>query len=212
MKKTPCIKPMTMVPAIMFNYFDINHVQLAEKMEMFPEHLTHNGGSAFGKQVLLVEEEVPRWASDDDQELRSRHAGILLDDSIGEAGSWYGWGDGEGMYLEGERGDWTGWGGGRLQVEESGEGASQDQTWGMYGLEEEYEWGGTDQASGRYGEKEVKNRFGDSQAELEELDTLQRGGRRRRRRRRRPWKETAGARENTPPEAGGFEDPERDVD
>ena len=171
-------------------------------MEMFPEHPTHNGGSAFGKEVLLVEEEVPRWASDDDQELRSRHAGILLDDSIGEAGSWYGWGDGEGMYLEGERGDWAGWGGGRLRLEESGGGASQDQTWGMYGLEEEYEWG----------EKELENRFWDSQAELEELDTLQRGGRRRRRRRRRPWKETAGARETPPPEAGGFEDPERDVD
>ena len=104
------------------------------------------------------------------------------------------WGDGEGMYLEGERGDWTGWGAGRLELEESaklGEGASQDQTWGMYGLE-----------AGRFGEKEVEKRLWDSQAELEELDTLRRGGRRRWRRRKRPRPE----KENPPPEAGGFEE------
>ena len=155
---------------------------------MFPEHQTNSGMPALGKEMLLIDEEMARWTSEDDRKLRSRHAGIL---GTGEVGSWYGWGDGEGMYLEGERGDWTGWGGGRLEESERlGEGANQDQTWEMYGLEEE---GYTE----RFGEKEVEH----SHAELE--DILQRGGRRRRRRRRkRP--ETEGVNENAPPVAGGL--------
>ena len=167
---------------------------------MSTEHLTNNGMYAFGKEMLLIESEVGRLmkggiSEDDDVELRSRHAGLLLDHS-GEAGSWYGWGDGEGMYLEGDRGDWTGWGGGRPQL---GEGASQDQTWEMNGSEEGgYIWGGRDEGEGRHGGEEVEK----SQAELEELDTLRRGGRRRRRRRKRPW--SGALKENAPPEAGGL--------
>ena len=196
---------------------------------MSAEHLTSTGQLPLGKEILLVEDEVARLVNglarlaergdgdegilerlipedDNNEELRSRHAGILLDQS-GEVGSWFGWGDGEGMYLEGERGDWTGWGGGRQELEESARlergGGSEVQSLGTYGLEEEegYKWGGKDEGEDWYGEKEVERRSWASQAELEELDTLQRAGRRgRRRRRKRPENSE---KEYPPPEAGG---------
>lgn len=210
----------------MFTQFSLPEPEVG----MSAEHLTSTGMLPLGKEILLVEDEVARLVNglarlaergggdegilerlipedDNNEELRSRHAGILLDQND-EVGSWFGWGDGEGMYLEGEREDWTGWGGGRQELEESARlergGGSEVQIWGTYGLEEEeegYKWGGRDEGEGWYGEKEVERRSWASQAELEELDTLQRAGKgRRRRRRKRPENSE---KENPPPEAGG---------
>ena len=92
-----------------------SHLSIRHFSEMSLELLLNN--VTLGKEILLVEDDMKRsWGESGEEgsffeeaipDLRSRHAGILLKDSD-EVGSWYGWGDGEGMYLEGDGGPWVG--------------------------------------------------------------------------------------------------------
>ena len=177
---------------------------------MYKEYLTKTGTLPSSKHMLLVEERVGRLVGDwngvsenggilkrvlaEDNQLRSRHAGILLEQSD-EVGSWYGWGNGEGMYLEADQRDWIGWGERRPGVDFGQGGGGK---WGMDGFDEEdYEWGKKDE--GWYdGEKAVGKRRWDRRDEIEEFDTPQKG----RRRRRKPWSGPA-VMESLLPEAGG---------
>ena len=158
-----------------------------------------------GKEILLVEDDMKRsWGESGEEgsffeeaipDLRSRHAGILLKDSE-EVGSWYGWGDGEGMYLEGDGGPWVGEWEGRKRglewkTEDYGDPSSNNRDlWGGIGKDDEF-----------FGEIELDRMGGEPwEPEREEAKIEGRRGVRRRRRRKRPWREEL--EEIPPPEAG----------